>query len=474
MNPKIQNFISFLLIILFLIVAPSIIFYAMGYRLNKSAYQNKNEPIIKATGGIRIDTPIVYNIEIDGIEKNTKTPFLKTGLDTNPINIKLSKENFYSWEKILNIEPNIVTLINSVILFPENPDLNNISNLISPSEIIKSFTESILYSSSNPNSSGLWIYNIISKENIPLLNNLEIKGSIDQKYELIYSNISDQIIIKTSILEKDQYYLISLQNDESTTPINITDLFNYDVNLANIEIVDLSNNILTYLQGGHIFQYNLAINKKSNIILSNVTKAKLIQNNIYYLKENTNEIYIYNLNNDISTLLISGQESITQFFVSDNQSHIISIENNILWVKNLLDNSLESEKLDNLELTNIRFSYDNKRALLYGNNGIYILYLDKFEGYQNKKAGDLDIIYKSDRKLTDIDFFKGSEEYITFIEEDILYSIEIDVRGDKINKYNLGEAKSYYQFINKNDSIFILNSKDNLKSFQFPIRTSLF
>ena len=474
MNPKIQSVISFILIISFIVVAPALIFYAMGYRLNKPDAKDITQPIIKSTGGIRVDSPIIYNVNMEGIDNNTKTPFFKTGLDTKPITITLSKEGFYSWNKNLNIEAYLVTLINSVILFPENPKLEPIQELISPFKIIKSFTDTILYSSSNTESPGLWIYNPISKKNTLLIDSLQINGSLDQKYELVYSNEEDQIIIKTSILEKDQYYLFNSLSNDQIIPVDITKFFNYDVNSQNLDIIDLSNNVITYLQGGHIFQYNLSVNKKSNIIISNVSKAKLVQNNIYYLKQFTNDIYIYNLNSDIFSLLTSSQNNINQFFVSDNQSHLISIENDTVWIKNLLDNSLESRKLDKLNIKDVQFSYDSKRALLYGDNSIYILYLDKSEGYQIKEAGDIDKIYESDKKISNVDFFKGSEEYLTFIEANRLYAIEIDIRGDIINKYNLGEAELYYQFINKNDIIINLQSKDTLNSFQFPIKTSLF
>ena len=474
MNPKIQSFISFLLMILFIVIAPTLILYAMGYRLNKPTSSNTSQPIIKATGGIRIDSPIIYNISMEGIDKDTKTPFFKTGLDKKPINIKLSQEGFYSWEKTLDIEANLVTLINAVILFPENPQLEPVQELISPFKIIKNFTDTILYSSSNPESAGLWIYSPISKKNTLLIDSLKIEGSIDQKYELIYSNQANQFIIKTSILEKDKYYLFNSLDIDQITPIDITLFFNYDVNSQNVEVINLSNNILTYLQGGHIFQYNLSINKKSNIIISNVEKAYLVQNNIYYLKQFTNDIYVYNLNNDIFSLLTSNPNNINKFFVSDNQTHLISIEDNTVWIKNLLDSSLESKKLNEINIKDVKFSYDSKRALLYGDNSIYILYLDKSEGYQIKKAGDLDKVYESDKKISNIDFFKGSEEYITFIEENRLYSIEIDIRGDIINKYNLGEAEFYYQFLNRNDIIIYLQSKDTFNRFQFPIKTSLF
>jgi len=103
---------------IFIIVVPMIIFYALGYSFD---FEKKT---IVATGGIYLKSdPSRAEIYINDKLKTTTNKLIKR-LGPKIYNVKIVKENFHLWEKDLMVQPNLVTKANNIILLPINPKIS--------------------------------------------------------------------------------------------------------------------------------------------------------------------------------------------------------------------------------------------------------------------------------------------------------------------------------------------------------------
>src|SRR3989344_5249803 len=103
-------FISF-----FIIAAPALILHTAGLRWNfkKWAWQK--------TGSIYIEVePKDVNILINGKEIDQKIPAIINALSPDAYNIKIEKNDYISWERIIEILPEKTSIIKDIILLPKN------------------------------------------------------------------------------------------------------------------------------------------------------------------------------------------------------------------------------------------------------------------------------------------------------------------------------------------------------------------
>lgn len=112
MTLTIRRLIYLIFIISFLLIAPILIFYSAGYRYNLK--KNKIEP----TGILILDSKpsgasIYLNLELQPVVTPTSIKQLRPG---NYL-VQIKKDNYHSWEKILNVKPNLTTFAQHIILF---------------------------------------------------------------------------------------------------------------------------------------------------------------------------------------------------------------------------------------------------------------------------------------------------------------------------------------------------------------------
>ena len=114
MTKKTRRIIFYVFLIIFLILTPSIILYALGYSID---FEKKT---IVATGGIYLrSTPSGAEIYINYKPKGTTNKFVKR-LVPKIYDVEIAKENYNHWQKKIVVEPGLVTRINNVLLVPSN------------------------------------------------------------------------------------------------------------------------------------------------------------------------------------------------------------------------------------------------------------------------------------------------------------------------------------------------------------------
>lgn len=113
------------LVLVFLIITPAVLLYALGYSFD---WQKKS--IVK-TGALYLKSyPKGAQIFINEKSKNT-TPRLIKRLLPKDYKIKLIKDGFYPWEKQLKIESYLVTEARNILLVPKEPKIELVNDNLS-------------------------------------------------------------------------------------------------------------------------------------------------------------------------------------------------------------------------------------------------------------------------------------------------------------------------------------------------------
>jgi hypothetical protein len=476
MNRTAQKIFAWTLIFSFFIIAPGIALYSMGYRLSKD---DNDSPILTSTGGIRINTRIPYEITIND-KLESKSPLLKVGLAPQDLDVVLSLPGYQPWAKKISIQPSLVQLISEVTLFPENPELESFTDLSTARNVSRvPDASSVLYTSYIPKESGLWLLNLETKIRKRITDSVALGGLDNQDYsDIFWDSTATTLSFKTSLNNIFQYFVVI---NADTTPVifNITSLIPIADVVANpVKVVGLDTDRLFFTQAGALYEINKQFSTRSEILIGDIDKKYFINNTVYYTStKDTSKrvIRTYNIDTKKFNSIDYPEIQVNQIFVSPNQGHVILIDTKQqAWLKSLGNQTPEFNLISELKIKDIQFSLDSKKALLKGENGLSILYLDTIEGYKSRIEGDFDTLYTSKDNITNSEFWEPNSEYIMFIENNNLKIVESDTRG-VINSYTIVEKVKNYSSvkIGNEAKTIILNTENQIKFFKFPIRTPL-
>lgn len=163
MTKKVRTFIFILFVFLFILGAPSMIFYSQGYRVD---FEQKK---IAQTGGLYFEVaPKRADIYLDGkIKKSTSiitdSAYIENLLPKN-YEIEIKKEGYHSWKKNLEVKEKEVTESNNIILFPKNAQFAVINQTIP--QITASATSTDKKRVIESNSYEIWV--TFLEENLPV------------------------------------------------------------------------------------------------------------------------------------------------------------------------------------------------------------------------------------------------------------------------------------------------------------------
>lgn len=111
MSLLLRRTIFYILISIFLVVAPILISYAAGFR-----YNFKQQRIVK-TGALIIETmPETLSIQLNNTPRPEQTPAKIMNLTPGEYNIHLSKDEYWTWNKTLSVESERITFAKDIIL----------------------------------------------------------------------------------------------------------------------------------------------------------------------------------------------------------------------------------------------------------------------------------------------------------------------------------------------------------------------
>ena len=109
-----RRILPWIFALIFVFMAPAVVFYTAGYRWNS------NKGIIERNGTLILETvPTGASIYLNGEKNKEVTPATLQQTPPGTYEIVFKLQGYHDWKKTLQIQPELVTFANQVILWPD-------------------------------------------------------------------------------------------------------------------------------------------------------------------------------------------------------------------------------------------------------------------------------------------------------------------------------------------------------------------
>ncbi len=451
---------------MFLFLLAFVLYYSFGYK-----YNIKNGTTIQTGIIILKATPKDVTIYNDGqILKNNKsiTSFLTNiikieNLNKGEYNVKIKKDGYYDWEKNIIVKEGLATSFVNIVLLKKNYDKKIISDEIETNLNLKSFWENdqkdkILYKKGKD----LNIFDIKNNNEITISAFKNITKNDTQKdfdiENVIWSDNDTKLIIKISIAENSNWYLVDLENKNKLS--NLNNAFN------NKELRNKSNinfdEFLYYTKENNLYRLDYKT-LSSEKILNNVFSFLIQDNNIYYFSKNDNKLYYANINDfskikiiatmpdDFNNLLdakiTKTEEKTFTILSSSGNLYFINKNNEVIFINSFVEKS----------------NFSNNNKIIYNNkHEIWIYYIEQNTSQTPEKAFSNNLITRFSGTINSVYLYKDNE-HLFYKEGNAIKFLELN-NTDRRNVFELMKIDNNNIFYAKNsDSLFYIEDKKLLQ-----------
>jgi len=410
MTKKTRSILFLICLFLFLLIAPSVIFYSQGYRIDI------NSKKITQTGGLFLKIiPKQVEVFIDGKLKKKTDFFFGSALIENLLpkkyKIQVKKEGYYLWEKNLEIREKEVTEAKNIVLIPENPNFGILTKEVknfwfSPDE------KKIILFEENEKGWGLKLFDLERNVKSHLIDEKDIYSKGADLLELEFSPDSKEIFLEVGTEEQLKYFTLEI---DKIPPV-------------------------------------LTESKEPSSSFKNTITSKTIGQDIYYL----NNLGHFLKNEERLTEKPFPVKPETEYVLEIFQDFVFLREGQILYQFNPGSKSFEKffEPIKDLKI-----SPDYKKVVYFSDYEIWILFLEKINDQPKREARDKLFLIRLSEQIKDC--FWLNSDYLIFNAANKIKIAEIDDR-DRINVVYVAEFENPKIFWNQFDKKLYILSDGNL------------
>ena len=446
MTKKQRSFLFFLMLFLFFAIGPSIVLYSQGYRID---FENKK--VVQTGAFYFMITPKSVRIEIDSIsDKKTRiasTDFLfgtsyVENLLPGRYKVKILKQGYHDWEKILEINERMATEIKNVTLIPENPEFeilkDNVENFFFMPDNNK-----IIFQKSENNDWKLSLYEIKNGLEKTLVSSNEISREEIILSDLIFSDKSNRIIMKIEVHEKTEYYLLYLE--EKNKPAFL-DLGN---KAEKVSFHPQKEKEILFQERDSLLSYNYET-KKSDIIVDNIIAYS--PSPLYWLSKDG--FVFRNLENPkrLNKYFLEIKEEKNYEIHIPNLYEIMIKEDSVFY---LFDK--ESEKFKEVFHSSYKpfTSPDFQKMVHFTDNELRIFFLEDIRDQPARQYKENVFLTRFSDKIREVDWY--TSHYLIFTFENEIKITEIN-NSDHLNIVTLIKIEKPQIFFNlSNQKLYILS-----------------
>jgi len=436
MRKKIRLIILAVSIILFFILAPYIVLYSMGYRVD---FINMK---ILATGGIYVRSypqanQIIIDSKIEGKPGMFLNAFFVQDLLPKSHTVLVKKTGYFDYQKNILVTENQVTKIEDILLIKQDIIFNSLGEKIDYFSISPD-NKNVLITAPATKSIG-FEYFALSNPSTKKDYSLMIQDA--KILDVEWSEDSSMALIKVQKLSTISYYIFNVSKTiQQSLPLAYLDKNSQQISFNPKDLTQLF-----YIENNTLYSLK---NDKVTTIIKNIITYKIFNGEILWLSSDG-----FLFQSDISGKLI--QKIISEKMAQNKNYKILIIsgktfikENNNLYILNE-----ETKTFDNFDspISNyeILLSPDSKNLIFSNSSEIY-LYSFEVKKYEKIFSGS---------NITDCQWLNN--DYIIFTAGGKIEISEIDYRGN-INiiflpdSLSLAENKS----IKNNPSQMFFNQQD--------------
>jgi hypothetical protein len=459
-----RRLILFIALSLFFVIAPMIVFYAMGYR-----YDFKNKAFRKIGMIIVESVPQNVDLFLNNQFKSNKTPFKIKNLPPGEYSIKVTKKDYSSWEKKLFVESKMVTWASNVKLFYQSPKITSLLSLPEGNFSISLDYEKLVLNQSDQKNFGLVIFDLKSEKIEKIFpKSKDSLNKFNSKNNVLFSNFlwshdGRKIIFSWQEEGKRKYAMVDARDPDKVIFIN--DLFNLEI--ENVKWDKESNEKVYLINNKNLYRLDLNSKTLSESLANQVIDYTLGSNEIIYLANKTGEDGI--LLNKINKNKKEEKETIMRLPKNENLEMKLGAENNLalllakkekLYLINLKNN--KSELLGE-KIKNFAWSRNGDKLLYFGENEVWFNVLkDRAESvHPEYKFNYPNLLTRYSVRIKNV-FWYPDEEHIVLLLDNSIKIVELDER-DKRNFYEFSKdlkVKNYnLEFDKDGESIYLIDEK---------------
>lgn len=439
MNIKVRRLIYLIFIVVFLIVAPIIIMYTAGYRYNFQ--KGKVEQVgVLFINVLPKDAQIFINNEL----QKTTRPLRLSDLRPNYYDVKITKDNYYDWEKNLEVKNKASTLAYDIILFKKNSPIKMADGSIQTAAVSPAGDLLVFV-----NAEGVWKKDI-AKDTLQIIWS---KQNLDTE-KITWSENEEKIILKT---KENNFYIIDISG--TTEPLYLNGLV---VSIQKTFFDSAASNVLV-LSNNAIYKVALD-NKKSEKILNGVQDFQVISGIIYLIKNDPQNslVYKYNSLGFFNNTTLLGKLPLGNYQLQELKNNLLTVQGqNQIY---LIDISSGQGPILTLSGEKSLWGEGTKNNFLY--------YLDKaevwiFDPTINKNY----MLNRFDKDIEDVFPVYNAPYFILKVGQDI-YLSELDDR-DKRQNYTLFQGRDIrnLQLDKEGKNIYFLDRlKNGYELFKLEIQ----
>jgi hypothetical protein len=446
MTKRTRTILFLICLFLFLLIAPSAILYSQGYRIDINPPASGIK--ITQTGGLFLKAePRQVKVFIDGKLKKKTDFFFGSVLIENLLpkkyKIQIKKDGYYPWEKNLEIREKEVTEAKNIVLIPENPNFNILTDKVkdfwfSPDE------RKIILLEENPPAGGeqgwaLKLYNLERDVKSHLIDELSFISSFRSAREIDEKDISQEKVkllsLKFSSNSKEIFLEVGMEEQLKYFTLEIDKM--PPVLAEGEEPLPPFEDVLTYKAIGQDIYY---------------------LNNLGYLFKNPSIAK----GEDEGEAFIDYEEQLTEkpFPVKPETKYTLEILQDFIFLREsqtLYQFNPDSKSFEKFfePIKDLKISPDYKKIVYFSDCEIWILFIKNGESSPIHQSGERVFLIRLSEKIKDVLWLNSN--YLVFNAGTKLKIAEIDDR-DKINIVNVAEFKTPEIFWNQLDKkLYVLS-----------------
>ncbi len=464
MRLKSRQIFFWVLVLIFLVIAPLVLFYSMGYRFNSQ------RGIFIFSGSVTVkSTPREVDIYIDekqvpkGVINFLNYSYHIDGLKPGKHLLEIKAENYHPWSKETTIHSGISSEFWNVLLIRKtfsslDYGLNSVDNFY-----ISSNNKKIAVVSNSPQTT-VGILNIKNSKLEQSFSFPNYSFSKKEKENIEWSPKENKLIVPLKKDSQKEYFLIDAEQQTTT---NLNELLK-TTDLQYVRWNPKNDNSLYYISNYNLFEVSLDKLEEKNIIAQDIAGYDLSGTNIFYFSNKTKLIHSNSSgdkNNSKkitnSPLLVDCTENF-KIITYDKKRIALLTKNGELYLYNkLADRSEETviKKVSDNRIVGLHFSNDGKKMVFWNDNEIFVYFVNKWETQPVREQGKTISLIRFSQKISNVQWTKDYE-HILFTVGNKIKIIELDHRSQR-NIYDiliLHQDTNKMVYRSKNDSIFYIDT----------------
>lgn len=462
-------------LLLFLIISPILVFYAVGYRFS---FENKE---IRLVGMIDVSAlPKDASVYINDKFVNIGTPQTVKNLFPRQYEVKLQKEGYTTWGKKVFVESKKVTWIKNARLFFSEPRKEELTIKETDSLVKLPKEEQIIFFVNGGNDQGIWFYNLISKEENKLFPKSEeekTKAGINnsQLFNFIDLSKNNEALLFSYLETENQpkkYAIVDLKKPRE--PIFLPQ--NQSTNLKKIVFGLNGENKINYLKDNTLFEFDVekSIEKE---IAKDVMDFELQNNSLLIAKSNQEKISFQKKKKESAFSFSDGDEIIFEIKKTGLKKITQNKENDIAILTDngevLVFSAQTKEIIPIAEgINNLEWGKKSRKLVFYNASEVFFYEIAKSEKEdykQDYKSNVKNLVTRYSKEIKKAGLFPD-EEWIYILFNDEIKIIELDER-DRKNIYSPIQNTKITEniFFSEKGEVIYFNDPSNKKIYSVTI-----